>query len=293
MRGKPQAKAYMSAPLRITPADAGKTLSRGCSTHRPEDHPRRCGENTAAEAVAKLRRESPPQVRGKRGTKPTMTKDQRITPAGAGKTQGKIFPPREIKDHPRRCGENDNRNLFAFLQVGSPPQVRGKQSDPQAIVQHLGITPAGAGKTANFSICVDGAGDHPRRCGENFPADSPVEACTGSPPQVRGKRGGHGYGQTSRRITPAGAGKTIRAIKTAAQTADHPRRCGENHSNRYADVCRRGSPPQVRGKPADCCMMQGMARITPAGAGKTSDKIQSTCAIWDHPRRCGENCMWG
>ena len=30
---------------------------------------------------------SPPQVRGKRGTKPTMTKDQRITPAGAGKTQ--------------------------------------------------------------------------------------------------------------------------------------------------------------------------------------------------------------
>ncbi len=30
-------------------------------------------------------------------------------------------------------------------------------------------------------------------------------------------------------------------------------------------------------------------RITPAGAGKTRLRAVRMCAVWDHPRGCGEN----
>ena len=71
-----------------------------------------------------------------------------------------------------------------------------------------GITPAGAGKTPFVSGCCNPYRDHPRRCGENFPADSPVKPCTGSPPQVRGKPGYTDEAKKPLGITPAGAGKT-------------------------------------------------------------------------------------
>ena len=71
------------------------------------------------------------------------------------------------------------------------------------------------------------------------------------------------------RITPAGAGKTIRRRNSGQRARDHPRRCGENFCTLT---------------PA-----QGANRITPAGAGKTSGRDNYDTAAKDHPRRCGEN----
>ena len=71
---------------------------------------------------------------------------------------------------------------------------------------------------------------------------------------------------------------------------DHPRRCGENRCGRYFFHRRRGSPPQVRGKPDDRTVIVGTNGITPAGAGKTYVKYDLRQAAPDHPRRCGENC---
>ena len=153
------------------------------------------------------------------------------------------------QDHPRRCGENratptKRRNL-----LGSPPQVRGKLTDSKGRMGFHRITPAGAGKTAERRGAVCGISDHPRRCGENEVSQFSIYDVRGSPPQVRGK---HGFGDVwvrIPRITPAGAGKTLRAASTA--------------------LIALGSPPQVRGKLMDSILSFSMPRITPAGAGKT------------------------
>ena len=95
------------------------------------------------------------------------------------------------------------------------------------------------------------------------------------------------------RITPAGAGKTNRWTKLHKETVDHPRRCGENLLPLLRLWSPLGSPPQVRGKPRFAVHSVVYDGITPAGAGKTSWRRNKVETIQDHPRRCGENCMWG
>ena len=90
-------------------------------------------------------------------------------------------------------------------------------------------------------------------------------------------------------ITPAGAGKTIDLDSSCGDAWDHPRRCGENFFACRNDGFARGSPPQVRGKPARFMSSAFASRITPAGAGKTRLKPSNSPQRWDHPRRCGEN----
>ena len=45
-------------------------------------------------------------MRGKLSNEDCMGNDERITPAGAGKTKAAIDELAECEDHPRRCGEN-------------------------------------------------------------------------------------------------------------------------------------------------------------------------------------------
>ena len=52
------------------------------------DHPRRCGENDMLTLADDFRLGSPPQVRGKRFGIFIQIAVCRITPAGAGKTNG-------------------------------------------------------------------------------------------------------------------------------------------------------------------------------------------------------------
>ena len=114
------------------------------------------------------------------------------------------------RDHPRRCGENTSRDSFFLPGKGSPPQVRGKHCNVLSQRTAIGITPAGAGKTYRQHEHVETAEDHPRRCGENYVAPCLFCKLKGSPPQVRGKRYTSGGGTQPARITPAGAGKTLK-----------------------------------------------------------------------------------
>ena len=52
--------------------------------------------------------------------------------------------------------------------------------------------------------------DHPRRCGENLAMYGVQQGEVGSPPQVRGKLYEINQNIMSLRITPAGAGKTLK-----------------------------------------------------------------------------------
>ena len=111
----------------------------------------------------------------------------------------------------------------------------------------------------------------------------------GSPPQVRGKLITQNRATAKKRITPAGAGKTIMLALALHIHQDHPRRCGENRPIQRFSRFHPGSPPQVRGKLVGSVFNDGVYRITPAGAGKTPRRMDVHLLGWDHPRRCGEN----
>ena len=193
----------------------------------------------------------------------------RITPAGAGKTSCWSRSAASTWDHPRRCGENEPAPEWGGFTEGSPPQVRGKQAVAVVAVAVVGITPAGAGKTA---------------------AETPSMRCTnGSPPQVRGKPEAVAKLRRYTGITPAGAGKTAPHSPARVIAWDHPRRCGENRKVVARKPQRKGSPPQVRGKPCCADRVAEGERITPAGAGKTIGLSVRMLITLDHPRRCGEN----
>ena len=174
------------------------------------------------------------------------------------------------QDHPRRCGENSGDNPTKTRHLGSPPQVRGKLRQHSTAAKIVRITPAGAGKTAAQPPFQFRCRDHPRRCGENSSARYCPCFRAGSPPQVRGKQRILDQLCADKRITPAGAGKTLFAGIPRNQGQDHPRRCGENVSHSNTDSRKPGSPPQVRGKRLSILSASISLRITPAGAGKTS-----------------------
>ena len=147
MRGKPLSDYEGSGTNRITPAGAGKTFRHHRRDNGKKDHPRRCGENHFPSILPTSYPGSPPQVRGKLAVCISINTADRITPAGAGKTFSGQPRRRIRKDHPRRCGENDNLEISQGLTMGSPPQVRGKQREKLKEAALAGITPAGAGKT--------------------------------------------------------------------------------------------------------------------------------------------------
>ena len=153
--------------IRITPADAGKTVHPSAFQHIAQDHPRGCGENTDAPSGRFALIGSPPQVRGKPDTRALRAVVSRITPAGAGKTRLALQFVLWYQDHPRRCGENELYGHDRFMEVGSPPQVRGKLAPTQSVAAIPRITPADAGKTIIAGHQSAKSRDHPRGCGEN------------------------------------------------------------------------------------------------------------------------------
>lgn len=65
--------------------------------------------------------------------------------------------------------------------------MRGKAHFKQALLEHLGITPACAGKSTVVAVVVEDNKDHPRMCGEKKSFANSIEMELGSPPHVRGK----------------------------------------------------------------------------------------------------------
>ena len=153
----------------------------------------------------------------------------------------------------------------------------------------FGITPADAGKTIDFAAFNSGIADHPRGCGENYSFCRCCRYNVGSPPRMRGKQYIVVGWVGGRLITPADAGKTTTENVSFVYQPDHPRRCGENLFLQLKLGKKRGSPPQVRGKPIFAAVLCWRKWITPAGAGKTRCRRCIRVIRQDHPRRCGEN----
>ena len=106
------------------------------------------------------------------------------------------------------CGEKFHSKMQFRHFKGSPPRVRGKESQAETVPIELGITPACAGKRLLFVYSELLTQDHPRVCGEKFQSISIRSGTTGSPPRVRGKGNAGNSEVVRKRITPACAGKS-------------------------------------------------------------------------------------
>lgn len=109
---------------------------------------------------------------------------------------------------PAYAGKSHSYLNSTFLNLGSPPRMRGKGLHHRADRGGSGITPACAGKSRIRAGRGAAFGDHP-------------------PPRMRGKvrLGAKAVGSTG--ITPAYAGKRSRGQRRRPAARDHPRVCGE------------------------------------------------------------------
>ena len=109
------------------------------------------------------------------------------------------------------CGEKSTGILVWLEVIGSPPRMRGKAARLCLFSFFLGIAPAYAGKRICFASWKAKEKDHPRVCGEKRQHLRQCNACSGSPPRMRGKARMAFVALVCNRITPAYAGKSIRA----------------------------------------------------------------------------------
>ena len=105
MRGKAPTLYQAVKKSRITPAYAGKRLSRPHRGHEMRDHPRLCGEKGSDSNTGRSNAGSPPPMRGKEWRKLKKCSVERITPAYAGKSADRQVVIVRQRDHPRLCGE--------------------------------------------------------------------------------------------------------------------------------------------------------------------------------------------
>ena len=105
MRGKGIKRGRFLAPIRITPAYAGKSLRRAPQRPLYRDHPRVCGEKFLTAKALCLPPGSPPRMRGKAGSVALPVRCSGITPAYAGKSTKREKLHAKARDHPRVCGE--------------------------------------------------------------------------------------------------------------------------------------------------------------------------------------------
>ena len=166
-------------------------------------------------------------MRGKGSGKKFLTFRTRITPAYAGKRCHCICGGNRAEDHPRLCGEKLKRIASSSLALGSPPPMRGKGQHRKKSTRSRRITPAYAGKSAEYSRVKGAFQDHPRLCGEKILPDFSGVQSGGSPPPMRGKVGQKMVYRERIRITPAYAGKRLVLLRLQDVQQDHPRLCGE------------------------------------------------------------------
>ena len=148
-------------------------------------------------------------MRGKAKRKGKNCKNDRITPAYAGKSDFVAVHKFIFEDHPRLCGEKSISGRTYAIEMGSPPPMRGKVINVQCWFNISRITPAYAGKRKSLIRNSFIHQDHPRLCGEKEKTFNYDRGRRGSPPPMRGKGEHYSKRHAAGRITPAYAGKSF------------------------------------------------------------------------------------
>ena len=81
-----------------------------------------------------------------------------------------VLPSLRQRAGPQRiCSRQKSiRSGTARDSFSQTPHMRGKAHFKQALLEHLGITPACAGKSTVVAVVVEDNKDHPRMCGEKM-----------------------------------------------------------------------------------------------------------------------------
>ena len=145
-RGKDSSGEPANGSIRITPAQAGKSLFCFTAAVPIQDHPRVGGEKTRVFQQHFPAVGSPPRGRGKVYPFRVGPVAVRITPAWAGKSLFCFTAAVPIQDHPRTGGERSGMKGMKSWKLGSPPHRRGKGIQADGAGAWAGITPAWAGK---------------------------------------------------------------------------------------------------------------------------------------------------
>ena len=145
-RGKEYDDPTQNELIGITPAWAGKSRRTVFAVFRPEDHPRMGGEKARWYPIKYGGQGSPPRGRGKAGENHLVAQLPGITPAWAGKSCPGPIVRFAGWDHPRVGGEKRATTSTMPATLGSPPHRRGKDKAEHLVQNHIGITPAQAGK---------------------------------------------------------------------------------------------------------------------------------------------------
>ena len=106
---------------------------------------------------------------------------------------------------------------------------------------------------------------------------------------MRGPLHFHKHLTFHQRITPAYAGTTSSSVRPFSTSKDHPRLCGDHFPIKKSLSWVAGSPPLMRGPPAERSYSYCLERITPAYAGTTRSSSIARRANSDHPRLCGDH----
>ena len=178
-------------------------------TSRSRDHPRVCGEKKAFASDIEMELGSPPRMRGKEQFETGFCSSAGITPAYAGKSETPRRLIAHFRDHPRVCGEKAAELIGKRYGMGSPPRMRGKVKNTWVMKRPSRITPAYAGKSADWYANPENHEDHPRVCGEKSVLLLPQREALGSPPRMRGKEPCSPILAPAIGITPAYAGKSL------------------------------------------------------------------------------------
>ena len=110
---------------------------------------------------------SSPHVRGARPCRWLALGLAGIIPACAGSTMSADLTLKNLRDHPRMCGEHLGAERTLSADTGSSPHVRGAPRNRIIFNSIIGIIPACAGSTQLIRAKCLTRRDHPRMCGEH------------------------------------------------------------------------------------------------------------------------------
>ena len=289
MRGALRLAAAGKVIARIIPADAGSTPRASLTTLPGRDHPRGCGEHPFDGCIALRMVGSSPRMRG---AQLQLIKEHivhGIIPADAGSTPSRGRNASPTQDHPRGCGEHEDRLTNNNLRTGSSPRMRGARGTDLWCLPRGRIIPADAGSTVDATIDTRGYEDHPRGCGEHLTPYQCNGLSSGSSPRMRGAQFRYMFKVEVVRIIPADAGSTHGEEQAMTSLKDHPRGCGEHATIRCQAGGMSGSSPRMRGALRNHTLAVSPVRIIPADAGSTCARARHERWCQDHPRGCGEH----
>ena len=126
-----------------------------------------CGKDGKHHRKHTTSKGSPPHVREGQFLSVADKRNNRSTPACAGRTYFINFRLCELWDHPRVCGKDAIKLIALATAIGSPPLAREGLSFTKSHSDLRRITPARAGRTNHNHNIIQLFWDHPRMCGKD------------------------------------------------------------------------------------------------------------------------------